>query len=46
MLGERPRLEEALGAVFEREDLGGRQTTDARAGGSWTLRDPTVGQAG
>lgn len=42
MLGERQRLEEALVAVFGREDLGGRRTTDEHAGSSWTLHYPTA----
>ena len=47
MLAERPRLEEALDAVFRREDLSSRQTTNEHAGSSWTLRYPTAsGQTG
>ena len=47
MLAERPRLEKALDAVFRREDLSSRQTTNEHAGSSWTLRYPTAsGQTG
>ena len=47
MLEERPRLEEALRAVFGREDLTGRLLTSEHAGGKWTLRYPTAsGQTG
>ena len=47
MLAERPRLEEALDAVFRREDLSSRQTTNEHADSSWTLRYPTAsGQTG
>ena len=42
MLEERPRLEEALRAVFGREDLTGRLLTSEHAGGKWTLRYPTA----
>ena len=47
MLDERPRLEEALRAVFGREDLTGRLLTSEHTGGKWTLRYPTAsGQTG
>ena len=38
MLDERPRLEEALRAVFGREDFASRQLGTEHAGGKWTLR--------
>ncbi|MDE2716250.1 MAG: nucleotidyl transferase AbiEii/AbiGii toxin family protein, partial [Chloroflexota bacterium] len=38
MLAERPQLEEALGAVFAREELSSRQITAEHAGGKWVLR--------
>ncbi len=47
MLEERPRLEDALRAVFGREDLTGRQLASEHAGGKWTLRYPAAsGQGG
>lgn len=47
MLAERPLLEEALDAVFRREDLLGRQLAGEHAGGKWTLRYPAAsGQNG
>ncbi len=48
MLDERPRLEEALQAVFSREDLGVRRAPpDEHAGGKWSLRYPAaIGQSG
>ena len=47
MLAERPRLEEALHAVFGREDFTVRRMPSEHAGGKWSLRYPTaVGQSG
>lgn len=48
MLDERPRLEEALQAVFSREDFGVRRAPpDEHAGGKWSLRYPAAtGQSG
>lgn len=48
MLDERPRLEEALQAVFSREDFGVRRIPpDEHAGGKWSLRYPAAsGQSG
>ena len=42
MLKERPRLEEALEAVFGREDLGIRRLPQDHAGGKWSLRYATA----
>ncbi len=42
MLAERPRLEEALRAVFGREDMTSRQLTSEHAASRWTLRYPTA----
>ncbi len=47
MLAERPQFEEALGAVFGREELSSRQITTEHAGGKWVLRYLTSsGQTG
>lgn len=48
MLSERPRMEEALQAVFRREDYTIRRpSADSHAGGKWSLRYPTAfGQSG
>ena len=47
MLEERPRLEEALQAVFSREDFTIRRMPSEHAGGKWSLRYPTAaGQTG
>lgn len=47
MLEERPRLEEALQAVFGREDFTVRRMPWEHAGGKWSLRYPTAaGQSG
>ena len=48
MLDERPRLEEALQAVFSREDFDVRRAPpDEHAGGKWSLRYPAAtGQSG
>ena len=47
MLDERPRLEEAMQAVFSRQDLGIRRIPQDHAGGKWSLRYPTAaGQSG
>ena len=47
MLAERPRLEEALQAVFGREDFTIRRMPSEHAGGKWSLRYPTAaGQSG
>ncbi len=47
MLDERPRLEEALQAVFSREDFAVRRMPSEHAGGKWSLRYPTAaGQTG
>ena len=47
MLEERPRLEDALQAVFGREDLTVRRMPSEHAGGKWSLRYPTAaGQTG
>ena len=47
MLAERPQLEEALSAVFGREELSSRQVTNEHAGSKWTLRYPTsTGETG
>ena len=47
MLAERPRLEEALQAVFSREDFTIRRMPSEPAGGKWSLRYPTsAGQTG
>ena len=42
MLAERPQLEEALRAVFGREDMASRQLTSEHAASRWTLRYPTA----
>ena len=42
MLEERPRLEEALQAVFSREDFTVRRMPSEHAGGKWSLRYPTA----
>ena len=47
MLDERPRIEEAVQAVFSRQDLGVRRIPQDHAGGKWSLRYPTAaGQSG
>ena len=47
MLEERPRLEDALQAVFSREDFTVRRMPSEHAGGKWSLRYPTAaGQTG
>ena len=47
MLEERPRVEEAMQAVFSRQDLGIRRIPQDHAGGKWSLRYPTAaGQSG
>ncbi|MCY4529260.1 MAG: nucleotidyl transferase AbiEii/AbiGii toxin family protein [Chloroflexi bacterium] len=47
MLDERPRVEEAIQAVFSREDLGIRRIPGEHAGGKWSLRYPAAsGQSG
>ena len=47
MLNERPRIEEAMQAVFSRQDLGVRRIPQDHAGGKWSLRYPTAaGQSG
>ena len=47
MLEERPRLEDALQAVFSREDFTIRRMPSEHAGGKWSLRYPTAaGQSG
>ena len=47
MLAERPGLEEALQAVFGREDFTIRRMPSEHAGGKWSLRYPTAaGQTG
>ena len=40
MLDERPLIEEAMEAVFSREDLSIRRIPQAHAGGKWSLRYP------
>lgn len=47
MLEERPRVEEAMQAVFSRQDLGIRRIPQGHAGGKWSLRYPAAaGQSG
>ena len=47
MLDERPRIEEALQAVFSREDFTIRRIPEEHAGGKWSLRYPSAfGQSG
>ena len=47
ILEERPRLEEALQAVFGREDFTVRRMPSEHASGKWSLRYPTAaGQTG
>ena len=47
MLEERPRLEEAIQAVFSREDFRIRRLPEEHAGGKWSLRYPAAsGQSG
>ncbi len=47
MLDERPRMEEAIQAVFSRQDLGVRRIPQDHAGGKWSLRYPAAaGQSG
>ena len=43
MLDERPRIEDAMQAVFSRQDLGVRRIPQDHAGGKWSLRYPTAG---
>ena len=38
MLDERPKIDEAIQAVFSREDFGIRRIPEAHAGGKWSLR--------
>ncbi len=42
MLDERPRIEEAIQAVFSREDFGIRRIPREHAGGKWSLRYPAA----
>lgn len=47
MLDERPLIEEAMEAVFSRQDLSIRRIPQAHAGGKWSLRYPAAsGQSG
>jgi len=47
MLAERPKVEEAIRAVCEREDLSVRRMADDHAGGRWSLRYVSaMGQGG
>ena len=47
MLDERPRIEEAIQAVFSREVFGIRRIPEEHAGGKWSLRYPAAsGQSG
>ena len=47
MLNDRPRVEEAMQAVFSRQDLGVRRIPQDHAGGKWSLRYPAAaGQSG
>ena len=47
MLDERPRIEEAIQAVFSREDFAIRRIPEEHAGGKWSLRYPAAsGQSG
>ena len=47
MLTERPRIEEALQAVFSREEFGIRRIPEGHAGGKWSLRyQAASGQSG
>ncbi len=47
MLDERPRIEEAMQAVFSREGLGIRRFPEGHAGGKWSLRyQAASGQSG
>ena len=47
MLDERPRIDEAIQAVFSREDFGIRRIPEAHAGGKWSLRyQAASGQSG
>ena len=47
MLDDRPRIEEAVQAVFSREDFGIRRIPEEHAGGKWSLRYPAAsGQSG
>ncbi len=47
MLDERPSVEEAMQAVFSRQDLGVRRIPQDHAGGKWSLRYPAAaGQSG
>ena len=47
MLDERPRIEEAMQAVFSREDFGIRRIPQEHAGGKWSLRYAAAsGQSG
>ena len=47
MLEERPRIEDGMRAVFQREDFDVRQMPEEHAGGKWSLRYVTAaGQGG
>ena len=47
MLDERPRVEEAIQAVFSREDFSTRRIPEEHAGGKWSLRyQAASGQSG
>ncbi len=47
MLEERPRIEDAMQAVFSREDFAIRRIPEEHAGGKWSLRYPAAsGQSG
>jgi len=46
MLAERPRVEEALQAVFSREGFTVRRVPAEHAGGKWQLRYPSAGGQG
>ncbi|MCX5973328.1 MAG: nucleotidyl transferase AbiEii/AbiGii toxin family protein [Coprothermobacterota bacterium] len=47
MLAERPKIEQAVHAVFAREGFSVRRMPDEHAGGKWSLRyESTLGQTG
>jgi predicted nucleotidyltransferase component of viral defense system len=47
MLAERPKLEQAVQAVFAREDFNVRRMPEEHAGGKWSLRyDSALGRTG
>jgi predicted nucleotidyltransferase component of viral defense system len=46
MLGERPRVEQALQAIFSREGYTVRRVPTEHAGGKWQLRYPSAGGQG